>query len=115
VETQEALNRIRGVIRRQHKALSTEQTYAFLAAALHSCSNALRAKRPVHARHAPTVTETQLLLQALHDVDGYPTNLIARLLYGCGLRISEPLNLRIKALNLEQPHSHPSSRLRVLA
>ena len=29
------------------------------------------------------------------------SNLIARLLYGCGLRVSEPLNLRIKDLNLE--------------
>jgi integrase len=32
----------------------------------------------------------------------YPTNLIARLIYGCGLRVCEPLNLRIKDLNLEQ-------------
>jgi integrase len=64
--------------------------------------NSPRAKRPVHARHAPTVTETQLLLQTIRDVGGYPTNLIARLLYGCGLRISEPLNLRVKDLNLAQ-------------
>jgi integrase len=35
-------------------------------------------------------------------VGGYPTNLIARLLYGCGLRVSEPLNLRIKDVNLER-------------
>jgi len=28
--------------------------------------------------------------------------LIARLLYGCGLRVSEPLNLRIKDLNFEK-------------
>jgi integrase len=35
-------------------------------------------------------------------VGGYPTNLIARLLYGCGLRVSEPLNLRIKDINLER-------------
>jgi site-specific recombinase XerD len=62
--------------------------------------NALRAKRPVQERHAPTVTETQSLLQTIRNEGGYPTNLIARLLYGCGLRVSEPLNLRIKDVNL---------------
>ena len=64
--------------------------------------NALRAKRPVHARHAPTVAETQLLLQTIQNEGGYPTNLIARLLYGCGMRVTEPLNLRIKDVNLER-------------
>jgi len=64
--------------------------------------DALRAKRPVHLRHAPTVGETQALLQTVRDRAGYPTNLIARLLYGCGLRVAEPLNLRIKDVNLER-------------
>jgi hypothetical protein len=52
--------------------------------------NALRAKRPVHERHAPTVSETKLLLQAIRNEGGYPTNPIARMLYGCGLR--EPVS-----------------------
>jgi integrase len=56
--------------------------------------NALRTTRPAHERHAPTVAETQLLLQTVRNHGGYPTNLIARMLYGCGLRVSEPLNLR---------------------
>jgi integrase len=64
--------------------------------------NALRATRPAHQRHAPTVGETQSLLQTVRNHGGYPTNLIARMLYGCGLRVSEPLNLRIKDINLEQ-------------
>ena len=64
--------------------------------------DALRAQRPVHARHAPTVAETQLLLQTIQNEGGYPTHLIARLLYGCGLRMTKPLNLRIKAINLER-------------
>jgi integrase len=64
--------------------------------------NALRATRPVHERYAPNLRETQALLQAVKNQGGYPTNLIARLLYGCGLRVSEPLNLRIKDVDLER-------------
>jgi len=33
--------------------------------------NALRAKRPVHARHAPTLADTQLLLQTIRNVGDY--------------------------------------------
>lgn len=64
--------------------------------------SALRAKRPKHTRHAPTVQQTGVLLQAVGNEAGYPTNLVARMLYGCGLRVCEPLNLRIKDLNLKQ-------------
>ncbi|HWH71648.1 MAG TPA: tyrosine-type recombinase/integrase [Candidatus Sulfotelmatobacter sp.] len=63
---------------------------------------ALRATRPAHLRHAPTVSETRALLLAVRDRGGYPTSLVSHLLYGCGLRVSEPLNLRIKDVNLEQ-------------
>jgi len=151
----QAIDRMRQVIRRQHKALATEDAYVlwlrrymkalrqtppeltsekklekFLTdlAREHDVSastqnqafnailffyqqvlgqsllnvNALRANRPAHQRHAPTVGETQSLLQNVGNNGGYPTNLIARMLYGCGLRVSEPLNLRIKDINLEQ-------------
>jgi site-specific recombinase XerD len=64
--------------------------------------NALRAKAPVHERHAPTIAETQALLQTVRNEGGYPTNLICRMLYGCGLRVTEPLNLRIKDIDLER-------------
>ena len=36
------------------------------------------------------------LLAAVSDTYGYPTRLIVYLLYACGLRVTEPLNLRIK-------------------
>jgi integrase len=62
--------------------------------------HALRATRPAHQRHAPTLSETKLLLQTIRNQNGYPTNLIARMLYGCGLRVSEPLNLRIKDVDV---------------
>jgi len=64
--------------------------------------DALRATRPVHLRHAPTIEETQALLRTVRDAAGYPTNLITRLLYGCGLRVVEPLSLRIKDVNLKR-------------
>ena len=155
MNTLEAVNRVRDVLRRQHKALATEDTYVFwlrrFMAALpkmpkdisserkierfltdlaryhgvSACSqnqafnailyfykhvlnqtigniDALRAQRPVHMRHAPTVAETHALLQTIRNLGGYPTNFIARMLYGCGLRVSEPLNLRIKDVNLER-------------
>lgn len=60
--------------------------------------NALRAQRPSQVRIALSVADTRRLLAATPDVGGYPTNMIARLLYGCGLRVTEPLNLRIKDL-----------------
>jgi hypothetical protein len=52
--------------------------------------DALRATRPVHLRHAPTISETRALPQAVSDLAEYPTILIAGLLYGCELRVTEP-------------------------
>src|ERR1035438_7117254 len=144
-----AIDRLRSILRRQHKALSTESIYIYwlrhyvialrgMPATLSSEQrleqfltalglnresssstqnqafnpniffykevlgqplqgvNALRVRRPAHLRHAPTVPETLALLQTAQNVGGYPTNLIIRLLYGCGLRVCEPLNLRVK-------------------
>lgn len=151
----QATNRMREVIRRQHKSLSTEKCYLYWlrhyiialaqmpkdlssekrverflchlarerdvsASSQNQAFNALlffyrevlgqelgnidalRAQRPTRERHAPSVSETRLLLRTVDNQGGYPTNLIARMLYGCGLRVTEPLNLRIKDLNLER-------------
>jgi integron integrase len=150
-----AIEKLRDVLRRQHKAIATESTYVYwlrhyvtaltvMPAGLSSEQklewfltdlarrrdlsansqnqalnavlffykevlrqplqgvDALRAKRPVRLRHAPTIPETQALLQTIRDRSRYPTNLIARLIYGCGLRVTEPLNLRIKDLNFDK-------------
>lgn len=64
--------------------------------------DALRAKRPEMIRTAPEVSEVAQLLRVVQDVGGYPTRLIVQMLYGMGLRVSEPLNLRIKDLRLEE-------------
>lgn len=63
--------------------------------------DALRAKRGQHLRHAPTLEETRQLIATVRNVGGYPTNLIVRLIYGCGLRVTEPLNLRIKDIQFD--------------
>ena len=62
--------------------------------------DALRVKRPATVREALSVEETRALLGAMEDWGGYPTRLVVRLLYGCGLRVSEPLELRIKDVDL---------------
>lgn len=64
--------------------------------------DSLRAKKPVHLRYAPEMSEVRQLLDGLQDVGGYPTRLIVTLIYGCGLRVSEPLNLRRKDVLLEE-------------
>lgn len=58
--------------------------------------HALRAKQPVHERTAPSRDQVRALRQAVVDRPSFPARLIVDLLYGCGLRVSEPLELRIK-------------------
>lgn len=61
---------------------------------------AARARRPERVRTALPVAETRALLGALEDVSGYATRLVAHLLYGAGLRVTEPLELRIKDVDV---------------
>jgi integron integrase len=61
----------------------------------------LRAKRPQQVRRAPGREETMRLIKAV-EADAQPgVSLAVRLLYGCGLRVTEPLNLRVRDVNLE--------------
>lgn len=62
--------------------------------------DALRANRPAHVRTAPDRVTTENFLSLVRDVHGYPARLVTFLLYGMGLRLNEPLNLRIKDINL---------------
>lgn len=64
--------------------------------------DALRAKRPVHVRQAPSVNEVRAILNLVKDSSGYPCKLIVHMLYGCGLRVSEPLEIRIRDLELDR-------------
>jgi integrase len=54
---------------------------------------ALRARRPAQIRHAPTPAETRLLLKTIQSDAAFAKSLAVRLLYGCGLRVTEPLSL----------------------
>lgn len=62
--------------------------------------DALRAKRQQFLRHAPDRASIARLLAAAEDTPAHPFRLIFSLLYGCGLRVSEPLSIRIRDLDL---------------
>jgi integron integrase len=62
---------------------------------------ALRARSPTQLRHAPEREDTLLLIKTVQAGGDFATSLVVRLLYGCGLRVTEPLNLRIKDVKLD--------------
>jgi integrase len=62
----------------------------------------LRAKRYQHERTAPSREQVQLLRQAAVDTAYTPIRLLIDLLYGCGLRVSEPLELRVQDILWEE-------------
>ncbi|GDY23114.1 integron integrase [Verrucomicrobiota bacterium] len=61
----------------------------------------LRARRPEQVRSAPSREDTARLLKAVQAGEKPDVSLAVRLLYGCGLRVTEPLNLRVKDVQLE--------------
>jgi integrase len=56
----------------------------------------LRAKRVHHERTVPSREQIRVFRGAVEDTAATPSRLIVDLLYGCGLRVSEPLELRVK-------------------
>ncbi|MHA3774478.1 integron integrase [Verrucomicrobiota bacterium sgz303538] len=67
--------------------------------------NALRVRKPARVRTAPSRTEVARILSHIEQQEekenDYPIKLIVKLLYGCGLRVSEPLNIRLKDVEFE--------------
>ena len=68
--------------------------------------DALRAQRPVYIRETPSREEVRRLFDHMQDTPGVPALLLAQLLYGCGLRVQEPLELRIKDVRLADSLLH---------
>src|SRR5437899_10700162 len=139
MNTTQAIDRLRQVIRRQHKALSTEDTYVFwlrrYIAALPGMPKDLTSEKRIEKyltdlalqRDVSASTQNQafnailffyreVLAQPIGNVNAlrakrpppfqisnlkFQIQMIARMLYGCGLRVIEPLNLRIKDLNVQ--------------
>lgn len=64
--------------------------------------DALRATKPVQVRTALPVSDVLRLLDDVRDVSGYPTRFITRMLYSCGMRLCDAVNLRVKDLRFEQ-------------
>lgn len=62
--------------------------------------NALRARREVSHRRAPEVSEVRRLIADVRDESHYPVRLVVKLIYGCGLRVTEPLGLRVRDVEL---------------
>jgi integrase len=58
--------------------------------------DALRAKRPHFERTSPSRDQVRRFRDAVVDTETTPAKLLVDLLYGCGLRVSEPLEFRIK-------------------
>lgn len=53
-----------------------------------------------------TARSCSQLLANVADLYCYPTRLIVHLIYACGLRVCEPLNLRVKDLDLKRRRLH---------
>jgi len=58
----------------------------------------VRAKRK---KYIPVVLTRQEVDRVIEKLE-YPYNLVAKLLYGCGLRLFEALNIRLQSLNLDE-------------
>ena len=63
--------------------------------------NSIEAVRAKQSKHLPTVLTVDEVIRLLQYMDGMP-QLIAKLLYGSGLRIKEGLRLRVKDLDFGQ-------------
>ncbi len=58
--------------------------------------DAMRAKSPIQERVAPSREQVIRFRAAVRDRPNTPARLLVDLIYGCGLRVSEPLELRIQ-------------------
>jgi len=62
--------------------------------------NALRARKSTFLRHAPAKANVLRILTEVRDTPTYPFRLIIFMIYGIGTRVSEPLGIRIRDIDL---------------
>jgi integrase/recombinase XerD len=84
----------------------------FLAATRYAYSNILKKdptsgiKRPKRERKLPTVLTKQEIRKLLNNIENKKTKLIMAMLYACGFRVSELINLKIEDLDFEEKIGH---------
>lgn len=66
--------------------------------------DALRARRPQHHRNAPAPEDTRAILKFIAEHESSEISLATDTIYGCGGRVCEPLNLRIRDIDLQKGH-----------
>jgi site-specific recombinase XerD len=64
--------------------------------------NALRARKSTFLRHAPAKDKVRRILEKLEDSPSYPFRLIVFMIYGLGARVSEPIGVRIRDIDLSK-------------
>ena len=80
----------------------------FLSAIRYAYSNILKnditlgIKRPKREKHLPTVLTKEEIKKMLGAVDTKKSKLMISLIYACGMRVSEIINLKIQDLNFEE-------------
>ncbi len=80
----------------------------FLSAIRYAYSNILKnditlgIKRPKREKRLPTVLTKEEVKKMLDSVDTRKSKLMISLIYACGMRVSEIINLKIKDLNFEE-------------
>lgn len=63
--------------------------------------DALRARRPKRQPYCPRFEDVRRLLSDVQDSGGYPLRLMVHLIYGCGLRLNDACQLRVKDVCIE--------------
>jgi integrase len=94
----QAVQGMTDVVLRKHLALNTEQSYC---AWLRRYCRYLKQLPAGLLAGLPHREETLLLLKTVQADADFATALAIRLLYGCGLRVCEPLNPRVRDVDLK--------------
>ena len=103
---QEAILKIKECMRIRHYSYSTEKTYIewierfqnYLEKEMGDMKDNVRAKRPLRLPIVFSVAEVARIISQLKGT----TALMAKLMYGCGLRLNECLRLRVNSIDLER-------------